>query len=409
MGKSAPVCRPSFLSISDSERGRKLSKLHFQRRLNMETNHSSHGIVISGSGLWTPPNVITNEELVASYNAYVEKFNADHAADIAAGRIDEKPTSSERFIEKASGIKSRYVYTREGILDVDRMRPKFPERKEEELSNQAEIAVYAAREAMAAAGKTASVIVACAYTQRAYPAIAIEVQNELGIEGFGFDMLLACSAATFGLHRAYDSLVSGSAKCVLAINLELVTPQVNFRDRDSHFIFGDVSTAVIMERAETCTSANSYEILSTKALTRYSINIRSNFGHMAYANDVDPFGWDKLFHQSGRKVFEEVSPVAAQHISDHLASLGLTPRDVTRFWIHQANINMNKMVMKQLLGEEATEEVAPTILDRYANTASAGSIIAFNLYNKDLKKGDIGVICSFGAGYSVGSLVVRKR
>ncbi len=379
----------------------------------MAANLPSTGIVISGSGLWTPPNVITNAELVASYNAWVEKYNAEHAAEIAAGKMEEKPTSSERFIEKASGIKSRFVYTREGILDVDRMRPKFPERKEEELSNQAEIAVYAAREAMAAAGKTAAdidaVIVACAYTQRAYPAIAIEVQNELGIEGFGFDMLLACSAATFGLHRACDSLLAGSAKCVLAVNPELVTPQVNFRDRDSHFIFGDVSTAVILERAESCTSANSYEVLSTKALTKYSINIRSNFGHMSYANDVDPFGWDKLFHQSGRKVFEEVSPVAARHITDHLASLGLTPRDIRRFWIHQANINMNKMVMKQLLGEEPTEDVAPTILDRYANTASAGSIIAFNLYNRDLKKGDIGVICSFGAGYSVGSLVVRKR
>ena len=379
----------------------------------MAANLPSTGIVISGSGLWTPPNVITNAELVASYNAWVEKYNAEHAAEIAAGKMEEKPTSSERFIEKASGIKSRFVYTREGILDVDRMRPKFPERKEEELSNQAEIAVYAAREAMAAARKTAAdidaVIVACAYTQRAYPAIAIEVQNELGIEGFGFDMLLACSAATFGLHRACDSLLAGSAKCVLAVNPELVTPQVNFRDRDSHFIFGDVSTAVILERAESCTSANSYEVLSTKALTKYSINIRSNFGHMSYANDVDPFGWDKLFHQSGRKVFEEVSPVAARHITDHLASLGLTPRDIRRFWIHQANINMNKMVMKQLLGEEPTEDVAPTILDRYANTASAGSIIAFNLYNRDLKKGDIGVICSFGAGYSVGSLVVRKR
>jgi len=378
----------------------------------MATNHSLHRIVISGSGLWTPPNVITNAELVESYNRYVEKFNSEHAADIAAGRIEEKPTSSERFIEKASGIKSRYVYTRDGILDVDRMRPRFPERKEEELSNQAEIAIYAAREAMAAAGKTAAdidaVIVACAYTQRAYPAIAIEVQNELGIEGFGFDMLLACSAATFGLHRAYDSLVAGSAKCVLAVNPELITPQVNFLDRDSHFIFGDVSTAVVMERAETCTSPGSYEILSTKALTRYSINIRSNFGHTSYANDVEPFGWDKLFHQSGRKVFEEVSPVAAKHIRDHLTSLGLTPRDIKRFWIHQANINMNTMVMKQLLGEEPTEEVAPTILDRFANTASAGSIIAFNLYNKDLKEGDIGVICSFGAGYSVGSLVVRK-
>ncbi len=379
----------------------------------MSTN-SFPKIVISGSGVWTPSNVITNEELVASYNEYAAKFNSDHAAQIAEGKMAEKPFSSERFIEKSSGIKARYVYAKEGILDIERMRPKFPERSEDELSNQAEIAVYAAKEAMAAAGKTASdidaIIVSCAYTQRAYPAIAIEVQHALGIEnGFGFDMQVACSAATFGLHRAYDALVSGSAKCVLAINPELVTPQVNYCDRDTHFIFGDVSTAIIMERQETCTSPNSYEILSTKALTRFSNNIRSNFGHMSRATDAEPYAWDKLFHQSGRKVFEEVSPVAAGLINDHLASLGLTPKNVKRFWLHQANINMNKMVIKQLLGEDVKDEDTPIILDRYANTASAGSIIAFHLHNSDLKKDDIGVICSFGAGYSVGSLVLRKR
>jgi beta-ketodecanoyl-[acyl-carrier-protein] synthase len=377
------------------------------------TTNAFPTIVISGSGLWTSPYVITNEELVESYNAYAEKFNADHQSEIAAGQIEEKSTSSVRFIEKTSGIKERHVYTRDGILDINRMRPRFPERKDEELSNQAEIGVIAARQAMAAAGKTAAdidaVIVAAAYTQRPYPAISIEIQNELGIDGFAFDMLGACSAATFGLHRAYDSLMSGSAKCVLAINPELVTPQVNFCDRDSHFIFGDVATAVIMERSETCTSANSYEILSTRALTRFSNNIRSNIGHMSYATDVDPFGWDKLFHQSGRKVFEEVSPVAAKHINDHLASLDFKPQDVQRFWLHQANINMNNMVIKEILGKDVEEAKIPTILDRYGNGASTGSIIAFHLYNEDLKKGNIGMICSFGAGYSVGSLVLRKR
>ncbi|MHB8769551.1 MAG: beta-ketoacyl-ACP synthase III [Syntrophales bacterium] len=374
---------------------------------------SSPQIVISGSGLWTPPNVITNEELVASYNAYAERFNAEHAADIAAGRSEEKPLSSVRFIEKSSGIKARHVYTREGILDIDRMRPRFPERSEDEISNQAEIGVLAARQAMASAGKTAAdidmVVVAAAYTQRPYPAIAIEIQKELGIEGFGFDMLVACSAATFGLHRAYDSLAAGSARCVLAVNPELVTPQVNFRDRDSHFIFGDVATAIIMERAETCTSPESFEILSTRALTRFSSNIRSNFGHMSYATDCEPFGSDKLFHQSGRLVFEEVSPVAAKHISDHLACLGLTPREVNRFWLHQANINMNRMVIKELLGEEVAAETIPSVLEQYGNTASAGSIIAFHLYHDDVIAGDIGMICSFGAGYSVGSLVLRKQ
>ncbi len=377
-----------------------------------DTNKLFPSIVISGTGMWKSANVITNEELVDSYNRWAEKFNAENAGAITAGDIEEKPLSSVRFIEKSSGIKSRYVYTKEGILDIDRMRPKFAERKEEELSNQAEIAVAAAKKAMEAAGKTAAdidaVIVSAAYTQRSYPAIAIEVQNELGIEGFGFDMLMACSAATFGLHRAFDSLIAGSAKCVLAINPELVTPQVNYTDRDSHFIFGDVATAVIMEREDTCTVENYFKVLSTKAYTSFSNNIRSNFGHISRATDTDPYGWDKLFHQAGRKVFNEVSPVAAQHIRDHLSCHGLTPELVQRYWLHQANINMNKMVIKYLLNDVLTPEKTPTILDRYANTASAGSIIAFHKHSKDLAQGDIGMICSFGAGYSVGSLLLQK-
>ncbi len=376
------------------------------------SNTSQSEVVISGTGIWKPNECITNEELVNSYNAYAEKFNTENANAIEAGEIEPKERSSARFIEKASGIKQRYVYTKDGILDIDRMCPVFPERREDELSNQAEIAVYAARNAMAKAGKRAedidAVIVSAAYTQRAYPAIAIEVQNELGIEGFGFDMLVACSAATFGLHRAYDSIKAGSAKCILAINPELVTPQVNYCDRDSHFIFGDVSTAIIMESADTCTTHDSYEVLSTKALTKFSSNIRSNFGHMSRATDTDPYGWDKLFHQAGRKVFKEVSPVAANHIKEHLLRHGLVPDDVKRFWLHQANINMNKKVIQQL-GIDTTEDEVPIILHEYANTASAGSIIAFHLHNEDLKTGDIGIICSFGAGYSVGSLVIRKR
>jgi beta-ketodecanoyl-[acyl-carrier-protein] synthase len=196
---------------------------------------------------------------------------------------------------------------------------------------------------------------------------------------------------------------------VLAVNPELVTPQVNYQDRDSHFIFGDVATAVIMERADTCRSKNAYDVLGTKAVTQFSSHIRSNFGHLSRATDVDPYGWDKLFHQAGRKVFEEVSPIAARHMADHLASLGIRPADVRRFWLHQANMNMNKMVIRQLLGEDISPDKTPFILDRYANTASAGLIIAFHLTNTDLNTGDIGVICSFGAGYSVGSMVLRKR
>ena len=370
-------------------------------------------VVISGSGVWHPESVITNEELVGAYNAYATRFNQENQSQIDEGSVQAMPLSSAEFVEKASGIKQRYVYKKEGVLDIDRMRPIIEERGEDELSHQAEFAINAAQIALRNANKEAAeidaVIVSCAYTERSYPAIAIEVQDALGIEGFGFDMLVACSAATFAMQRAYEMVMSGTAKSVLVINPELTSPQVNYLDRDGHFIFGDVSTAVVMESADTCRSQHSYDVLGTKAVTQYSSNIRSNFGYVSHAKDDDPFSAANLFHQNGRSVFKDVCPMAAKHIADHLAAHELTPQDLTRWWLHQANINMNVLISKRLLGRDATPEEAPIVLDEYANTASAGSIIAFSLHHEDLQEGDVGVICSFGAGYSIGSLVIRKR
>ena len=145
------------------------------------------------------------------------------------------------------------------------MRPKIPKRAEGDLSHQAELAINAAKIALKDANKNAedvdAVIVSCAYTERAYPAIAIEVQDALNIKGFGFDMLVACSAATFALQRAYEMVKAGTANCVLVINPGLTSPQVNYKDRDSHFIFGDVSTAVVIEDAESCQSDNSLSLI----------------------------------------------------------------------------------------------------------------------------------------------------
>ena len=373
----------------------------------------SQQVVISGVGVWHPKDSITNEELVDSYNAYVDAFNEENKAQIESGDVAAMPYSSAEFIEKASGIKSRYIYQKEGALDITRMKPQIAPRADDELSHQAEIAVEAAKLALASANVTAdeidAVIVSCAYTQRAYPAIAIEVQEALNIEGFGFDMLVACSAATFGMHRAYEMLSAKNATRVLVINPELVSPQINYADRDSHFIFGDVATATVLELAETAKSEHVYDVLSTKALTKFSNNIRSNFGYMTRAEDVDPYGPDKLFHQAGRKVFKEVCPLAAAHIEAHLASHDITPEGVKRWWLHQANINMNTLICKRLLGRDADRTEAPIVLDEYANTASACSVIAFGLNHEDLVAGDVGVLCSFGAGYSIGSLVIRKR
>jgi beta-ketodecanoyl-[acyl-carrier-protein] synthase len=369
-------------------------------------------VVISGSGLYTPAEVITNAELVESFNAYVALQNEAHAAEIAAGTRKALEPSSVEFIEKASGIKQRYVLAKAGVLDPRRMRPKFEPRPDEALSLMAELGVKAARAAMATAGKTGAdidgVLCAAANMQRAYPAMACEIQAALGAGGYGFDMNVACSSATFGIEQAVNAVRGGTARCVLVVNPEVTSAHLEWRDRDCHFIFGDVATAVIVEAEDTATSADRWRVLGTRLATQYSNNIRNNAGFLNRCEDTDPDARDKTFRQEGRKVFKEVVPIAAAHIERHLGDLGLEPTQVRRYWLHQANLGMNQLVIKRLLAAEPTQDIAPVILDEYANTASAGSIIAFHLHHADLQAGDRGVICSFGAGYSVGSVVVQR-
>ncbi len=369
-------------------------------------------IVISGTGLFTPPESISNDELVTSFNTFVSRYNEKHHREIESGSRKPLQVSSAAFIEKASGIKSRYVMEKKGILDPERMCPNIPERPDSEPSLQCEMAVAAVTEALVRANKKPedvdAVIVSCAGMQRNYPAMAIEIQAALGMSGFAFDMNVACSAATFAIQTAVDSVKSGSADCVVMVNPEILTGQLNFRDRDSHFIFGDVCTAMVIENAETCTVPERYQILGTKLITRFSNNVRSNFGFLNRADESGNGKPDKLFMQNGTKVFKQVIPIAAGLIKSHLEELDIQARSIKRLWLHQANSNMNNLVAEKVLGRKPTAEEAPMVLNEYANTASAGSIIVFHKYNDNLKEGDIGVICSFGAGYSAGSVVVQK-
>ena len=367
--------------------------------------------VISATGLFTPEDSITNEELVASFNAYVERFNSQNAEAIAAGDIEPLQPSSVEFIEKASGIKARHVMAKEPVLDPAIMAPRWPERPDEELSILAEIGVKACRQALERAGRDVAdvdaVLCAASNMQRPYPAMAVEIQDALGIDGFGFDMNVACSSATFGIQTAADYIRAGNARSVLVVSPEITSGHLNWRDRDSHFIFGDVATAVLVED-KAIAPAQHWEILGTKLKTVFSNNIRNNFGFLNRAHPESADAPDKLFVQEGRKVFKEVVPMVATMICEEADKLGIDPQSLRRLWLHQANAGMNRLIAQRVLGHEASDDESPTVLDTYGNTSSAGSIIAFDLHSADLAPGDTGLICSFGAGYSAGTVFVRK-
>jgi beta-ketodecanoyl-[acyl-carrier-protein] synthase len=368
---------------------------------------------ITGTGLFTPPHSISNDELVAAFNAYVAAENEANAAAIARGERKPLEPSSAEFITSASGIGRRYVMDRSGILDPKVMAPRLAERSNEEPSIQCEMAIAAAREAMAQARTTpdriGAVIVACSNLQRAYPAISIEVQEALGMRGFAFDMNVACSSATFGINMARDLILAKSVRSALVVSPEICTGHLNFRDRESHFIFGDACTAVVVEDIETSHAPVGFEILGTRLATKFSNNIRNNAGFLNRTAPEHRDDVDKLFMQQGRKVFKDVSPMVAELIASHLESIGIAPADVRRMWLHQANGTMNQWIVRKVLGREASATEAPSILEEYANTSSCGSIITFHKHRAGLAEGDTGVICSFGAGYSVGSLIVRQK
>ncbi|MGH8446419.1 MAG: beta-ketoacyl-ACP synthase III [Solimonas sp.] len=367
---------------------------------------------ITGTGLFTPQQSISNDELVACYNAYVEKRNAEQAGAIAVGTVEPLQPSSSEFIVKASGIKARYVVDKTGVLDVNIMRPRIPVRGNDEPSLLAEMGVAAARQALERAGRTAAdvdfVIVACSDLQRAYPAISVEIQGLLGIQGFAYDMNVACASAAFGVQAAVDAVRLGSARAVLVISPEVCSGHLNWRNRDCHFIFGDAATAVLVEPLETAASKEKFEVLGTRLVTQFSNNIRNNFGFLNEC-EVPQRSWDDvLFRQEGRKVFKEVVPMVSELLTAHLGSLGIETANVRRFFLHQANLNMNELIARKVLGRDPSITEAPVILDEYANTSSAGSVIAFHKYHDDLVPGDIAVLCAFGAGYSAGSVVMKR-
>lgn len=376
--------------------------------------------VISATGLWTPTDSVSNEELVEAFNAYVDKWNTENAAEIETGEKEALTYSNAAFIEKASGIKSRFVVSKEPMLDPNIMAPRIPARSNEEPSILAEMAVAAAKQALETAGRkpedVGAVIVACSNLQRGYPAVAVEVQALLGTSGFAFDMNVACSSATFGIETARGLIAGGQAKSVLVVNPEICTAHLNLKDRDAHFIFGDVATALLVEDISVAPKAH-WEIIGAKLITQFSNNIRNNFGFLNHTAPEDDgmhgtrgkMGLtDKLFVQNGRSVFKEVVPMVANLIKSESEKHGLDPNTLKRMWLHQANLNMNVLIAKKVLGKDVEIEQAPVVLDEYANTSSAGSIIAFHKYSDDFANGETGLICSFGAGYSAGAIFVRR-
>ncbi len=368
-------------------------------------------IFLAGTGYWKASEIVTNEEIVASFNSYVERFNNDNADQINSGAIEALGSSSTEFIEKASGIKTRYLIDKKNCLDINVMRPVLRQENSENLSILAEMSIHAAKEAIDQAEISIkdidAVILGTSHSARNYPSVAMEVMEELGIEGYGYDMLVGCSSTTFAISNAYSDIASGLAETVLVINPELTSPHNDFTLRDSHFIFGDACVASIVQKNST--SKCRAKILDRKLVTQFSNNIRSDFSYLNRVEENPRSEKDLYFRQNGKSVFKEVCPMVANLIMDQIDNNGFKVSDISQFWLHQANSNMCRFIITKILGtNDFDPKICPMILSEFGNVASAGSMLSYHL-NNHLDEGEKGIICSFGAGYSICSIIIEKE
>lgn len=368
---------------------------------------SSMHEVITGTSYSVPEKKITNNELVDSYNQFIEKYNSENS-DCKLQKSDSD------FIYKASGINQRFVHDKDGILDINRMHPQVKKRRDEELSLQAEFALKSSQRAIKSANLSRQdidvIIVSCSNFQRPYPGVAIELQAALGIEkACAFDMNAGCASAVFGISVARSLIRSGMAEKVLVVTPEMYSFHMNFKDRRSHFIFGDGCSAVIVEREDKIKVQQGLYIRSIKLASRYSNNIRNNFGFINIAEDEETLTDDKKFIQNGKNVREEVVPMTIEHINQHLDEAQVGISQIKRLWMHQANRNMLLNIGKGIFHAECSNDSRmPMTIDKYANTAGSSVIGCLNENIDDLNHNDQGIICAFGAGYSVGSILVEK-
>ena len=220
-------------------------------------------------------------------------------------------------------------------------------------------------------------------------------------------MLVGCSSTTFAINNAYSDIASGLANNILVINPEISTPFVNYTKRDIHFIFGDGCVATIVTNQKN--SDHAFKIIDRRLITKFSNNIRSDWSYLVRAAGNEKNIEDLLFYQNGNSVFKEVCPMVAEFITNQLKDNDIKPQDISKFWLHQANSRMVNLIVSKVIGtDDFDTSLAPLPIEKFGNLASAGSMFAFNLHN-DLEKGDRGIICSFGAGYSVCSIVVEKQ
>ncbi|WP_370931979.1 beta-ketoacyl-ACP synthase III [Bartonella sp. DGB1] len=318
--------------------------------------------VVKGLGISLPKNILTNIDL-------------EHMVD-----------TTDEWIQQRTGITQRYIAS-EGETTLS-------------------LAAAAAKEALEMAQLQPSdidlIIVATTTADHIFPAVAVEVQQALGItKGFAFDIQAVCSGFIYAITTADMYLRNGMARKALVIGSETFSRLLNWNDRNTCVLFGDGAGAVVLEAEDNKNSDNDSGIIISR--------LRSDGAHV-----------DKLYvdggvsttqtvghvRMQGREVFKHAVGMITDVIYDCFAATEYELSDLDWFIPHQANKRIIEASAKKLNIE--MDKVVMTV-QKYGNTSAASIPMAWyeGVKSGKVKKGDLILLEAMGGGFTWGAVLLK--
>jgi 3-oxoacyl-[acyl-carrier-protein] synthase III len=322
-------------------------------------------VKISALGTFVPPRLLTNEDL--------EKM------------VD----TNHQWIMERTGIRERHIVEK-GVATSD-------------------LAVEAAKKALAERGLMPTdldaIIVATVTPDMFFPSTACLVQHKLGAKGiWGFDLSAACSAFLFALQTGTQFIATGVHNKVMVIGADVMSSIIDYKDRATCVIFGDGAGAVILEAAEDSVGIIDFvhEIDGSGACSLY----------MPGGGSLNPTTHETVdqnmhvVHQDGQAVFKYAVKKMAELCETILERNSLKGSDIKAFIPHQAN----KRIITATADRVGLDPASVVInIDRFGNTTAATIPLAMQTAREEgkLNKGDLVLLASVGAGFTVGATLLR--
>jgi 3-oxoacyl-[acyl-carrier-protein] synthase-3 len=320
---------------------------------------------ITALGTYVPPRVLTN------------------------GDLEKLVETTDEWILSRTGIRERHIADK-GVATSD-------------------LAAEAAKRALEQRGIDAkeieAIVVATVTPDMLFPSTACLVQHKLGAKGaWGFDLSAACSAFVYALQTGAQFVATGAHKKVLVIGADVMSSILDYTDRSTCILFGDGAGAVIVEAAEDGVGIIDFvhEIDGSGGCSLYMPGGGSL--HPASHETVDKKM--HFVHQDGGAVFKYAVRKMGEVCEKLLARNGFTAKDIDCFIPHQANQRIIQATVDRV---GLKQENVIINIDRYGNTTAGTIPLAMQTAREEgrLKKGDLVLLASVGAGFTVGATLLR--